>query len=203
MRPWGRRALMIPPDSRSAWIQLALWELWIGGLVAITSGFGALFIVQSPTRIMTMPDLTACYGPPPVPVPCDRIVYVGGALDAAFTALCGLMLIGVALWFVWELWLAVEPKPITDDFLRLLNESFGRSWRNPLKWPWTRVLYAYGFAAIGALATIVVATSIWTAVATSVTPPTRLIHVSTSEGFRISPDNSQSPPAVAHPTPKR
>jgi len=185
MRPWGRRALTIPPDSRSAWIQLAIWELWIGGLVAITSGFGTLFIATSPTRIMTTPDLTGCYATPPVRLPCARAVYVGGALDAAFTALCGLMLVGVAIWFLWELWLAVEPRPITDDFLRLLNESFGRSWRNPLKWPWTRILYAYGFAALGVVITGAIAVSLWNAAAASVRVKPHVIHVSTSEGFRL------------------
>jgi hypothetical protein len=28
-------------------------------------------------------------------------VYRGGILNAAFTSLCGLMLIGVALWLLW------------------------------------------------------------------------------------------------------
>ena len=60
------------------------------------------------------------------------------------------MLIGVAAWFLWELWSAIEPKAITDDFLRLLNDSFGRDWRNPLTWPWARVLWAYGFTVVGA-----------------------------------------------------
>jgi len=203
MRPWGRRALTIPPDSRSAWVRLALWELWMGGLVAMTAGFGALFISRSSTRIVTVADLTACYQAPPVPVPCDRLVYVGGALDAAFTALCGLMLIGAAFWFLWELWLAVEPKPITDDFLRLLNDSFGRSWRNPLKWPWARMFYAYGFAAVGMVMTVAIAVSIWQAAAASVDVKPRVVHVSTSEGFRLGSDNSQLPTASAHPTPKR
>ena len=40
-----------------------------------------------------------------------------------------------------------EPKPITDDFLKLLNDSFGRNWRDPRTWPWTRMLWAYGFTA--------------------------------------------------------
>ena len=185
MRPWGRRALTIPPDSRSAWMHLALWELWMGGLVAMTGGFGALFISHSPARIMTMVDLSACYQAPPVPLPCDHVVYVGGALDAAFTALCGLMLIAAAFWFVWELWLAVEPKPITDDFLRLLNDSFGRSWRNPLKWPWTRMLYAYGFAALGMVLTVTIALSILRTAAASVDVKPRVVHVSTSEGYRL------------------
>jgi hypothetical protein len=186
MRPWGRRPLTIPPDSRSAWIQLAMWELWIGGLVAMTVGFGALFITASPARIVTRLDLSACYGPPPVPIPCGHTIYLGGVLDAAFTAMIGLLLVGVGIWLLWELWLAVEPRPLTDEFLRLLNDSFGRSWRNPLKWPWTRVGYAYGFAALGAALTLVVAVTIWNAAAQSVRVKTHPIRVVTSEGFRLA-----------------
>jgi len=185
MRPWGRASLRIPPDSRTAWLQLAIWELWMGGLVAIAGGFGAVFIALAPSRIVTRIDLDACYAPPPVAIPCDRLVYVGGTLDAAFTALCGVMMLGVALWFLWELWLAVEPKPITDDFLRLLNHSFGRDWRNPLKWPWARMLYAYGFTAAGALAATVLALSVWTAVASSVKVKPMQPRVNTSQGFRL------------------
>jgi hypothetical protein len=185
MRPWGRAALTIPPDSRAAWVQLAVWELWMGGLVAIAGGFGAVFIALARTRIVTRIDLDACYAPPPVAIPCDRVVYVGGALDAAFTALCGVMMLGVALWFLWELWLAVEPKPITDDFLRLLNDSFGRDWRNPLKWPWARMLYAYGFTMAGALVAAALAVSVWTAVASSVTVKPKQPRVNTSQGFRL------------------
>jgi len=186
MRLWGRTALTIPPDSPSAWMRLALWELWMGGLVAMTAGFGSLFLWRSPAHIMTALDLSACYRPP-VLLPCDRIVYVGGALDAAFTGLCGLMLIGAACWFVVELWFAVEPKPITDDFLRLLNDSFGRSWRNPLKWPWARVFYAYGFAAVGVALTITLALSISNTAAASVQVKPHIFNVSTSEGFRLGP----------------
>ena len=185
MRPWGRRALTIPPDSRSAWIQLAVWELWMGGIVALTSGFGAFFIRMSSRRIVTRVDLDACYGPPPVPSPCDHVVYVGGALDAAFTALIGLTLIGFAVWLLWELWIAVEPKPLTDDFLRLLNDSFGRDWRNPLKWPWARLSYAYGFAIAGAAVTVTLAVTLLMAWASSVSPSSHSIRVTTSEGFRL------------------
>ena len=110
----------------------------MGMLVCVVLGLGVVLIVTSPDRIVAVSDLTNCYAPPPVALPCERIVYRGGVLNAAFTALCGLMLIGVAAWLLWELWSAVEPKPITDDFLRLLNDSFGRDWRNPLKWPWAR-----------------------------------------------------------------
>ena len=186
MRPWGRRALTIPPDSRTDWMHLAIWELWMGGLIAISAGFGGFFILMAPTRVVTRLDLSACYQVPPVGIPCERLVYVGGVLDAAFTALCGLMLAATSVWFLWELWLAVEPTPITDDFLRLLNDSFGRDWRNPLKWPWARMMYAYGFAAVGAILTAVLAVSLWTAFATSVSPHQAGPHVSTSQGFRLA-----------------
>jgi hypothetical protein len=87
---------------------------------------------------------------------------------------------------VWELWLAVEPKPITDDFLRLLNDSFGRDWRNPLKWPWRRVLYAYGFTAAGAILTATLAVSLWTMLATSAQPHRASPRVETSQGYRFA-----------------
>lgn len=186
IRPWGRRSLTIPPDSPTAWMQLAIWELWMGGLVAITTGFGVLFIIMSPARIITRVDLSACYQVPLSRLPCDRIVYVGGALDAAFTALCGLTLIAGAIWFLWELWLAVEPKPITDDFLRLLHDSFGRDWRNPWKWPWRRMLYAYGFTAAGAILTAAVAVTLWTTLAASAQPHRSSPRVDTSQGFRLA-----------------
>jgi hypothetical protein len=192
MRPWGRRPLTIPPDSRSAWIQLAIWEIWIGGLIAMTCGFGALFLTAAPARVLTRLDLTACYGPPPVPNPCAQTIYLGGALNAAFTALIGLLLIGVGIWFIFELWCAVAPKPLTDDFLTLLHDSFGRDWRNPLKWPWRRLGYAYGFAAIGGAATLALAITAWNAAAASTRVKVHTIHVETSEGFRrhgtVSPE---------------
>ena len=65
--------------------------------------------------------------------------------------LCGLLSLLVAAWFVWELWSAVAPKPITDDFLRLLSDSFARNWRDPRTWPWSRMLWAYGFTFVGVL----------------------------------------------------
>ena len=64
------------------------------------------------------------------------------------------MLLAGAGWLLWELWNAIEPTPITDDFLKLLDYSFGRDWRNPATWPWARVMWAYGFAAIGATLTV-------------------------------------------------
>jgi len=185
MRPWGRRPLIIPPDSPNAWFQLAIWELWMGMLVCLVFGLGMYLIITAPTYVVTVPDLTNCYGPPPIPVPCDRIVYRGGVLNAAFMALFGLTLIGGAAWMLWELWSAVEPKPITDDFLRLLNDSFGSDWRNPLKWPWTRLLLAYGFTFAGAMLTMGAGIVIWTILAASHPVKTPNIKIDTSQSFRL------------------
>ena len=177
MSPWRRRSLKIPPDSATAWTHLIVWQLWMGMLVAIIFGLGVVLVVTSPSHIVAVSDLSGCYAPPPVALPCERIIYRGGALNVAFTALFGLMLIGVAAWLVWELWSAVEPKPITDDFLKLLNDSFGRNWRNPLKWPWARVGWAYGFTLVGASATVAAAALVWTLVDArrgAVTPAIRI-----------------------------
>jgi hypothetical protein len=73
------------------------------------------------------------------------------------------MLLGVAAWFVWELWSASEPKPITDEFLKLLDASFGHNWRNPRRWPWTRIGWAYAFAVAGAALSIGMTLAVWNA----------------------------------------
>jgi hypothetical protein len=186
-RPWGRNALIIPPDSAGAWIQLAMWEIWMGMLVCLTLGGGILFIISSPDRIIAVADLTNCYGPPPVALPCERMLYRGGALDAAFSVLCGVMLIGVAAWFLWELWSVAEPRPITDDFLRLLDDSFGHDWRNPLKWPWARLLWAYGFTVVGAAVTAGLGVMIWTLVVSSA--PVKAPSIRIEQNFRVSPNS--------------
>lgn len=181
---WRRRSLTIPPDSPQAWIQLAVWEIWMGTLICVILGFGVTLIATAPDRIYKMEDISRCYAPPPVTLPCERILY-GGALNAAFTVLFGVMLMVAATWFLWELWSAVEPKPITDDFLELLNDSFGRSWRKPTTWPWARVVWAYGFTSAGALLTAGVALTIWMLVApaSQTTPPSA--HVETSQRFTV------------------
>ena len=183
MSPWKPRSLVIPPNSTRAWLRLAVWELWIGMLVCGTLGLGGLLILTSSSHIVAVTDLTNCYGPPPVVLPCERIVYRGGALNALFSALCGVMLLGVAAWLLWELWNAVESKPVTDDFLRLLHDSFGRDWRNPFKWPWARVLWAYGFTVLGAALTAALGVIIWTTVAPTSSPPT--VRIETSQSFRL------------------
>ena len=186
MSPWKRRSLTIPPNSVEAWIRLAVWQIWMGMLVCAILGLGVTLIVTSPERIIAVSDLTNCYAPPPVRLPCERIVYRGGVLNLAFTSLCGLMLIGVAAWFLWELWSAVEPKPITDDFLKLLNDSFGRDWRNPLMWPWARMVWAYGFTVIGASLTAGIGMIIWTLVASSNATKVPTGRIETSQTFTVA-----------------
>jgi hypothetical protein len=95
------------------------------------------------------------------------------------------MLLGVAAWALWELWIAVEPKPITDDFLKLLNDSFGRDWRNPFTWPWARVFWAYGFTAIGAAATAAIVLTVWTAMTSNLSAKAPVPRVETSQTFRV------------------
>jgi len=182
LSPWRRRALIIPPNSTEAWIRLAAWEIWMGMLLCVILGFGLSLIATAPGKIVVITDLANCYAPPPVSLPCERIVFRGGLLNAAFTALSGFMLIAVAAWFLWELWNAVEPKPITDDFLKLLNDSFGRDWRKPHTWPWARVLWAYGFTVVGATLAASVGLLIWTLVAEPVRAPAA--KVETSQSFR-------------------
>ena len=94
----------------------------------------------------------------------------------------GLQLMAVAAWLLWELWSAVQPQPITDDFLKLLHDSFASDWRKPRTWPWARMLWAYGFTLSGATSALV----IWTLVTSSlpVKPPTA--RVETSQSFRLT-----------------
>jgi hypothetical protein len=148
--PWRLRSFTIPPTSLRDWLRLAVWELWMGAIICALLFAGASMIATSPDRIITAEDLSGCYDSPPVTQPCERIVYRTGAMNAAFSVLIGLVMSIAAIWLVWELWDAVAPKAITDDFLRLLHHSFARNWRDPRTWPWSRLLLAYGFALIGA-----------------------------------------------------
>src|SRR5580765_6184209 len=186
MSPWRWRPLTIPPDSSSDWARLAVWECWMGVLVYGALASARQLIVTAPNSMVTVFDLTKCYAAPPVIQPCERVAYRAGALNMALNLWCALLLIAVAAWLVWELWNAVAPKPITDDFLKLLDDSFGRDWRNPRRWPWARVAWAYGFTLAGALsaAVIVLLTS---AVLSSAMPPKPSVgHVDTWQRFRAT-----------------
>jgi hypothetical protein len=177
--PWRRHALTIPPDSLRAWLRLAAWEFWMGLLVYGALGFGTQLIATAPDSVVTVFDLTNCYVTPVVQ-PCERVAYRAGALNAVLNLWCGVLLIAVAAWFLWELWSAVAPKPITDDFLKLLDDSFGHNWGNPRTWPWTRMAWAYGFALVGISSAVLIGLVI--ASSTPTRAPT--VHVETSERFR-------------------
>ena len=156
----------------------------MGVLLYLILGFGTQLIASAPHRIVTVFDFTNCYAAPPVTLPCERIAYRAGALDAAFNAWCGLLLMVIAASVVWDLWSATAPKPITDDFLKLLEDSFARDWRKPRTWPWTRVAWAYGFALVGV--TSAIGMSLLLSALSSSPPvkaPTGLVE--TSQQFRV------------------
>ena len=114
-----RRSLTIPPDSFGAWIRLALWELWIGTLLYAAISFGVRLIVTAPDSLVTVFDFTNCYAVPRAVGPCERVAYRMGQLNMALNLWCGVLLMTAAVWLLWELWNAVAPRPVTDDFLQL------------------------------------------------------------------------------------
>lgn len=183
MSPWRRHALTIPPDSADAWIRLVVWECWMGMLVYGALAAAAHLIATAPANIITVFDLKNCYVAPVV-LPCERVTYRAGALNMALNLWCALLLIAVAAWLLWELWNAAAPKPITDDFLKLLDDSFGRDWRRPRTWAWARVMWAYGFALAGATTAFGVAMLVSAAVGSSATARAPVIRVETSQRFR-------------------
>lgn len=92
--------------------------------------FGSLLIVNAPQKMVT------------------------SGLDVLLNFWCGLLLIAVAVGLLVELWSLAAPTPVTDDFLQLLHDSFGRDWRRPRTWPWARVAWAYGFTSVGVAAAL-------------------------------------------------
>jgi hypothetical protein len=178
-----RRALAIPPESMQDWVRLAVWEIWMGMLVCGALSVGTRLIATARDHIVTVYDFTNCYAAPPIVQPCERVAYRAGAMNVVFNAWCGLLLVAVGAWLLWELWTAVAPKPITDDFLKLLDDSFGRNWRRPRTWPWARVGWAYGFPLLGAASAICVALLL-SAVIASRPAKAPTVHVDTSQRFR-------------------
>src|SRR6185503_5533158 len=154
----------------------------MGVLLYVIFGLSTHLIASAPQSVVTVFDFTNCYAPPPVALPCERVVYRVGALNAVLNAWCGLLLTGVGAWLVWDLWSAAAPKPIADDFLKLLEDSFARDWRKPRTWPWRRVAWAYGFALVGVTSAVGMSLLIS---ALSSSPPARAPTVETSEQFRV------------------
>jgi len=150
MSGWNRHGITIPPNSWRAWLRLAVWEGWMGMVICGAVVFGVQQITTAPQRIVTFNDFTTCTAAAQAAGPCEKVYRTGG-LNALFSVMIGVLLFTVAVWLLWELWLAVKPRPIADDFLKLLHDSFARDWRNPLTWPWARLAWAYGFALLGAL----------------------------------------------------
>ena len=118
--------------------------------------------------------------------PCERVAYRTGELNVALNLWCGVLLMAVAAWLLWELWSAVAPKPITDDFLQLLDKSFGRDWRSPRTWPWARIVYAYGFTLVGVTVSVCIGLLISAVVSSRTPAKAASVHVETSQSFRLA-----------------
>ncbi len=165
-------------------MRLAVWEFWMGILLAAALIFGIELFVSAPRGIVKVFDFTNCYAAPPIVQPCERVAYRAGAMSVAFNVWCGLLMMAVSAWLLWELWTAVAPKPITDDFLKLLDDSFGKNWRSVRSWPWMRIGWAYGFTLVGAAATLAVALFLSAEISSSEYAKAPLPHVETSQRFR-------------------
>jgi hypothetical protein len=184
LSPWRRHALTIPPDSLRAWVRLGLWEFWMGVLVYGALSFGTQLIAAAPDSVVTVFDFANCYASPVVQ-PCERVAYRAGALNVVLNLWCGVLLVAVAAWLLWELWSAVAPKPITDDFLKLLEDSFGRDWRNLRTWPWARMVWAYGFTLVGVTSAVCVGLLLSAVISSSRPAKAPTVHVETSQSFRL------------------
>ena len=156
----------------------------MGVLLYAVVGVGTQLIASAPHSIVTVFDFTNCYAAPPVALPCERVAYRVGTLNALLNVWCGVLLIAVAAWLVWDLWSAAAPRPITDDFLKLLEDSFARDWRKPRTWPWTRLAWAYGFTCIGVASAVGVGLLISAALSASMPARTPTVHVETQQ-FRV------------------
>jgi hypothetical protein len=185
LSPW-RRSLTIPPDSSSAWVRLAVWELGMGTFLYGAVSFGTRLIVTAPDSIVTVFDFANCYAVPRVVEPCERVAYRTGGLDAALNLWCGVLLMAVVVWVLWELWNAVAPPPVTDDFLRLLDQSFGRDWRRPRTWPWARLAYAYAFTFVGVTVSMCAGLLISAVISSRTPAKSPSVHVDTSQSFRLA-----------------
>jgi hypothetical protein len=166
------------------WVRLVVWEFGMGALVSSALVFGTRLIASAPDNIVTVFDFSKCYAAPPIVQPCERVVYRAGTLNVVLNAWCGYLLVAMAAWLLWQLWAAAAPKPITDEFLKLLDDSFGRSWRRPRSWPWARLGWAYGFTFIGAVLAFGLGAIVSTVISSSTPPRTPAVRVETSERFR-------------------
>ena len=73
MSPWRRRALTIPPDSRQAWVRLAVWDFWMGAIICGALALGVNVIVTDcqtpwPDEAPPFPVITIRVGDGSAPV---------------------------------------------------------------------------------------------------------------------------------------
>jgi hypothetical protein len=183
MSGWNRRGLTFPPNSWRTWVRLAVWESWMGMLVCAAVVFAVQQISSAPNLIVTVDGFNNCTSE--LVQPCQHFVYRMGGLNALFSIMTGLLSLVVAAWLLWELWMAVKPRPIADDFLKLLHDSFARDWRNPLTWPWVRLAWAYGFAMVGASSLAAVVFLLSSLASPSTTARPLRVDVHTSESFVV------------------
>ena len=185
MSPWRRRAaddsagLVCTPGSGSRCGNSA----WACSSPPPWSSASQL-IVSAPHSIVTVFDFTNCYAAPPVVLPCERVAYRAGAMNAAFNAWCGLLLMAVAAWLA----LGVVERGRAQADHRRLPEAARRLVRarlaQPRTWPWTRMGWAYGFTLVGAAATLAVALFLSAEISSSEYAKAPLPHVETSQRFR-------------------
>ena len=177
-------SLTIPPESMPEWIKLGAWECGVGAVVCTALVFGTRLIRNAPHNLVTVFDFTNCYAAPPIVQPCERVAYRAGMLNVVLNAWFGWLFVALAALLLWQLWTDVAPIPITDEFLKLLDHSFGRDWRRPRTWPWGRIGWAYGFTFVGALLTFGLGTLVATTLSSSSSARMPAVHVETSERFR-------------------
>ena len=184
MSAWNRRGLTIPPTSWRAWVRLAVWEFWMGMLVCMAVVFGVQQITSAPDHIVLVEGFNNCVGDHAVH-PCQHLVYRVGGLNALFSIMTGVLGLVVGAWLLWELWMAAKPRPIADDFLKLLHDSFARDWRNPLTWPWSRLAWAYGFTLVGASSLAAATLVLWSWASAPHGAKRVRVEVHTSQSFRV------------------
>ena len=73
----------------SAWLRLAVWEIWMGMLLCLVLGFGVRLIVTSPDHIIAFSDLSTATRRLLSPFRANGSCIEAAMLNAAFTALFG------------------------------------------------------------------------------------------------------------------
>ena len=75
---------------------------------------------------------------------------------------------------------------IRNNYLVEAKEGAMGFWRNPLTWPWARVLWAYGFTIVGVALTAGVGLMLWTFVIPSPSSKPPTARIETSQSYTIA-----------------